>query len=183
LICTAENLPELVTGYLYNEGLISSLSDILEYSGDRDSATVRLAGCPDFGDEVRPSGLGGVQLCSSRELPLREIKAKYSLEYIVSCASLMDSHAEKYGSTGGLHCSALFDGEKMLELGHGPIMAEVIDATISLKTSRGDKLKVWGVNAQGFYAGQLSTAYENGVLTFRVGDEDNPAPYYLIVED
>ncbi|MBR7165862.1 MAG: hypothetical protein IKD18_06240 [Clostridia bacterium] len=78
---------------------------------------------------------------------------------------------------------AQFDGEKMLELGHAPITAEVIDATISLKTSRGDKLKVWGVNAEGFYAGQLPTTYENGILTFRVGDEDNPAPYYLIVED
>ena len=78
---------------------------------------------------------------------------------------------------------AQFDGDKMLELGHAPIMAEVIDAEIALKTSRGEKLKVWGVNAEGFYACQLATHYENGILTFRVGDEDNPAPYYLIVED
>jgi hypothetical protein len=78
---------------------------------------------------------------------------------------------------------AQFDGEKMLELGHAPITVEVMDAEIALKTSRGDKLKVWGVNAEGFYAGQLPTTYENGILRFRVGDEDNPAPYYLIVED
>jgi hypothetical protein len=71
----------------------------------------------------------------------------------------------------------------MLELGHAPIQVEVIDAYIALKTTRGDKLKVWGVNAEGFYAGQLPTHYEDGILTFRVGDEDNPAPYYLIVED
>lgn len=78
---------------------------------------------------------------------------------------------------------AQFDGEKMLELGHAPIQVEVIDAYIALKTERGEKLKVWGVNAEGFYAGQLPTQYEDGILTFRVGDEDNPAPYYLIVED
>jgi hypothetical protein len=77
---------------------------------------------------------------------------------------------------------AQFDGEKMIEIGTAPIMAEVIDATIRIKTNR-PKLKVWGVNAEGFYAGQIKTTYEDGYLCFRVGDENNPACYYLIVED
>jgi hypothetical protein len=77
---------------------------------------------------------------------------------------------------------AQFDGEKMIDIGHAPIMAEVIDATIRIKTKR-DKLKVWGVNAEGFYAGLINTTYEDGYLCFRVGDENNPACYYLIVED
>ena len=71
----------------------------------------------------------------------------------------------------------------MLDIGRAPITVEVIDAVIHLKTTSGDKLKVWGVNAEGFYSAQLATTYENGVLTFRVGDEENPSPYYLIVED
>jgi hypothetical protein len=29
----------------------------------------------------------------------------------------------------------------------------------------------------------VETSYEDGVLSFRVGDEDNPACYYLIVAD
>jgi len=78
---------------------------------------------------------------------------------------------------------AQFDGEKMLELGHAPILAEVINAKIRLKTSHGEKLKVWGVNAEGFYAGLLNTTYEDGYLCFEVGDENNPACYYLIVAD
>jgi len=78
---------------------------------------------------------------------------------------------------------AQFDGEKMIELGHAPITAEVIDAHISFETTRGDKLKVWGVNAEGFYSALIPTVYENGVLSFRVGDEENPSCYYLIVED
>ena len=41
----------------------------------------------------------------------------------------------------------------------------------------------WGVNPEGFYAGKMPTVYENGVLTFHIGDEKNPASYYLIVED
>ena len=77
----------------------------------------------------------------------------------------------------------VFDGEKMLEVGRPPIMAEVIQAKISVKTELGDRLKVWGVNAEGFYAGKLPTTYENGELTFTIGDEQNPACYYLIVKE
>ena len=78
---------------------------------------------------------------------------------------------------------AQFDGDKMLELGHPPILAEVIDAEIHLKTSVGASLKVWGVNAEGFYAGRIPTVYRDGVLSFRIGDENNPACYYLLVAD
>ena len=78
---------------------------------------------------------------------------------------------------------AQFDGDKMLDVGHAPIMAEVIDAQIRIKTNR-PNLKVWGVNAEGFYAGLISTTYDDeGYLCFRVGDENNPACYYLIVQD
>lgn len=78
---------------------------------------------------------------------------------------------------------AQFDGIKMLEVGRAPILAEVVDAEISIRTERGADLKVWGINAEGFYAGCVETTYEDGVLSFRVGDENNPACYYLIVAD
>ena len=78
---------------------------------------------------------------------------------------------------------SVFDGEKLLEVGKPPIMAEVIQATIHLETSEGQRLKVWGVNAEGFYSGNVPTTYENGILSFTVGDEENPACYYLIVKD
>lgn len=77
---------------------------------------------------------------------------------------------------------AQFDGIKMLEVGRAPILAEVIDAEIKLRTDCRN-LKVWGINAEGFYAGCIPTTYEDGVLSFRVGDENNPACYYLIVAD
>ena len=78
---------------------------------------------------------------------------------------------------------AVFDGEKMLDVGKPPIVAEVIQATIHMETEHGDKLKVWGVNAEGFYSGQIATTYENGILSFTIGDEQNPACYYLIVKE
>jgi hypothetical protein len=78
---------------------------------------------------------------------------------------------------------AVFDGEKMLDIGKPPIMAEVIQAKIRIKTNLGTKLKVWGVNAEGFYAGRIVTTYEDGYLSFNIGDENNPACYYLIVKE
>ena len=76
----------------------------------------------------------------------------------------------------------VFDGEKMIDVGKPPILAEVIDANIRLKNIHGTKMKVWGVNAEGMYAGQLPTTYdEDGYLNFRIGDDNNPACYYLIV--
>ena len=78
---------------------------------------------------------------------------------------------------------AQFDGDKMLDVGHAPIMAEVINAEIRLKTVHGKKMRVWGVNAEGFYAGQVPTTYEDGYLCFEIGDELNPACYYLIVKE
>ena len=77
----------------------------------------------------------------------------------------------------------VFDGEKMLEVGKAPILAEVIRAEIRLETEHGQKMKVWGVNAEGFYSGAVPTTWENGVLRFTVGDEENPACYYLIVKE
>ena len=78
---------------------------------------------------------------------------------------------------------AQFDGEKMIDVGHAPIMSEVIQADIRLRTEHGNNLRVWGVNAEGFYAGRLATTYEDGWLQFEVGDIDNPASYYLIVKE
>lgn len=78
---------------------------------------------------------------------------------------------------------ATFDGEKMIDVGKPPILAEVIQATVRIKTAHGQKMKVWGVNAEGFYAGKLATTYEDGYLSFNIGDENNPACYYLIVKE
>ena len=78
---------------------------------------------------------------------------------------------------------AQFDGNKMLEVGQPPILAEVVSAKISIQTEHGATMKVWGVNAEGFYSGNLPTTYEDGVLSFFIGDELDPACYYLIVKE
>ncbi len=77
----------------------------------------------------------------------------------------------------------VFDGDKLLDFGKPPIMAEVIDSIVRVKNVHGTTMKVWGVNAEGFYSGMLPTTYEDGWLSFRIGDENNPACYYLIVKE
>ena len=76
---------------------------------------------------------------------------------------------------------AQFDGEKMLDIGHAPIVSEVIEADIAIRTNQ-EHLWVWAVNAEGYYAGRLDTTYEDGWLKFHVGDHF-PASHYLIVAE
>ena len=73
---------------------------------------------------------------------------------------------------------AKFDGEQMLDYGKPPILIEVTEADIELETERGD-LRVWAVNAEGFFVGAIPTTYENGVLKFTLG-EKFPSMYYLL---
>lgn len=67
---------------------------------------------------------------------------------------------------------------QVIDIGTTPIMTQVIEAQISIRTSQAN-LKVWAVNAEGFYIGSLATSYEDGLLTFRIGDY-HPSIYYLI---
>ncbi len=66
----------------------------------------------------------------------------------------------------------------MEDVGRPPILVEVIEAEIHLKTQL-STLKVWAVNAEGFLAGVVTSTYENGILKFRLG-EVFPSMYYLI---
>ena len=76
---------------------------------------------------------------------------------------------------------AQFDGEKMIDVGHAPIVSEVIEADIAIRTEQ-TSLRVWAVNAEGYYVGNLDTTYEDGWLKFHVGDSF-PAAHYLIMAE
>ena len=76
---------------------------------------------------------------------------------------------------------AQFDGEKLLDFGTGPIEVEVIDAEIKLKTNV-EGLRIWSVNSDGYYIGQLEKEYEDGWVKFHVGP-NYPGMYYLIMQE
>ncbi|MBQ3865260.1 MAG: hypothetical protein II776_00025 [Clostridia bacterium] len=109
---------------------------------------------------------------------------------VIALSSLSDEPIEKsknilLSAIGrARNTGAQFDGEKMIELGEPPILAEVVSAKITLKTEHPDTLKVWGVNAEGYYAGKcLTTDNGDGTISFEIGDANNPACYYLIVAE
>jgi hypothetical protein len=67
---------------------------------------------------------------------------------------------------------------ELLELGEPPILIEVIEAGISL-ASTVETLRVWAVNAEGFFIGVVPSEYRDGTLRFRIGGVF-PSMYYLI---
>jgi len=73
------------------------------------------------------------------------------------------------------------DGDRVLDPGCSPIRAEVIEAKLTVSTRIPD-LQVWAVNAEGNVVGEVPAVWENGSLTFTVG-QSYPACYYLIVND
>ena len=106
---------------------------------------------------------------------------------VLALSSLTDAPIEDSDnmllSTIGRACNTGFttDGDRVLDLGHGPICSEVIQAKLSIRTNV-PNLKVWGINAEGNIVGEIPSAMENGFLTFTVG-KLHAASYYLIYND
>jgi len=76
---------------------------------------------------------------------------------------------------------AVFDGEKMLDLGKPPIIVEVIEADIAIKTDV-KTLRVWAVNAEGFLIGAVPSTYEDGVFKFTLGKTFRSMHYLIQAE-
>ena len=69
-------------------------------------------------------------------------------------------------------------GTYPIEIGHGPILIEPIEAMIELTTTQA-KLKIWSVNPEGLYTGAIPTEYKEGKLIFEIGKRF-PSMYYLM---
>lgn len=69
---------------------------------------------------------------------------------------------------------------QLLDVGHGPIQVEVIEATINIKTDK-KLLEVKAISPQGAIIGLLPSEYKDGVFSFEIGKEFQ-SMYYLIQE-
>jgi hypothetical protein len=67
---------------------------------------------------------------------------------------------------------------EMLDYGRPPILIEKIEARIEIENAC-EMMKVWAVNAEGFYVGCVPSTYKNGKIEFKIG-EVFPSMYYLI---
>jgi len=80
-----------------------------------------------------------------------------------------------------MNTDSKFEGELMLDIGKPPVLIESIEAEITIETEVSD-LVVWAVSAEGYYIGTVPQKYENGKLTFTIG-EVSKSMYYLIVKE
>ena len=103
---------------------------------------------------------------------------------VIALSSLTDDALDKTGNIlltavgRAENTDAKFDGDKMLEYGHAPIITEVIEAEIEFRTNM-TNIAIWAVNAEGFYVGRIPVTCENGVAKFTIGDT-HKSIYYLI---
>ena len=77
--------------------------------------------------------------------------------------------------------SALEPWQELIEFGKPPILAEVVEATIRLKTDR-TNLVVWSVDAGGCYAGKVPVKYEDGRAVFTIGKQFETVHYLVQAE-
>ncbi len=74
-----------------------------------------------------------------------------------------------------------YENEFLYDYGRAPVNIEVIKACIEIETST-EGLVVWAISPEGFYIGTVPTTYEDGKLSFTLG-ETSRSMYYLIVKE
>jgi hypothetical protein len=67
---------------------------------------------------------------------------------------------------------------KQLDVGHGPVQVEIIEARIEIETNKSN-LRVLAINPQGFITGYIPSEYKDGIFSFEIGKEYQ-SMYYLI---
>ncbi len=82
------------------------------------------------------------------------------------------------GRADNKDCKYNFFHTVLKEEGSAPILADVIEAEITLRTKHGD-MKVWAVNNEGSLIGQMKTSYDGEYLHFNVGERFESV-FYLI---
>ncbi len=149
LICTRDRLKELIYGFLFNEGLIVSASNVESIEIQGHVAKVTLNCIQHTLVPIQGTGFGGVLLSGTAPANRFPIDCRYSMESIRRFSSTMNEQAIYYKKTGGMHCSALCDSNNMLavfeDIGRhntidklaGHCLLEQIDAPDSLLITTG----------------------------------------------
>lgn len=78
----------------------------------------------------------------------------------------------------GVPANGLAPALQVVDNGTAPILCEVVEAEIRLRTQR-KNLVVWAVDADGIFVGNVPVRYEDGCACFTLGRK-SPSIYYLI---
>lgn len=119
LLCTPTKETYLVAGFLLLEGAIASLEDVLymRVCAEDGVAEVRLAMNFDIDTKGRTltSGCGGgITFMKDLKVGPVDCATRISPEQVTGMMAALLQHAGVYRETGGVHTSALGDGERLL---------------------------------------------------------------------
>ena len=68
---------------------------------------------------------------------------------------------------------------EMKDFGKPPIICQVIEAEIAIRTDRRD-LSIWSIGPEATFVGSVPVKYEDGYAKFTIGAMKNASIYYLI---
>lgn len=117
ILCTPVKLNYLVAGFLYSEGIISGIKDIvmMRICDDEKEVDVRLSDTDlELPKKKRlTSGFGGGPSFITKS---ERVESKFHItpEEVISLMRQLQEYMEKYITSGGLHASALADREKII---------------------------------------------------------------------
>ena len=120
-MCTPVNLEALAVGFLYNEGIIEKMDEVedarvcehgdnvdvwLTHSAEQPTSWRRTSGCT--------GGVTAVDLLTKPDVSLSGSSFRVDPDAIGRLIELLLESQSLYRETGGVHTSALSDGEKIL---------------------------------------------------------------------
>lgn len=118
MMCTPEKLNFLIAGFLRSEGLIEGLDDIalMRVCDDEQVADVRLVRPKQpSGKRILTSGCGGgVTFDTGDSVPPVISDLRATPEQLLACMKAMLQSGDDRGGRGGVHVSALADGDRLL---------------------------------------------------------------------
>jgi len=120
-MCTPVHLEAMAVGFLYNEGIIESMDEVenvhvcehgdnvdvwLNRSVEQPTSWRRTSGCT--------GGVTAVDLLAKPNVSFENHKSNFPPEKIGHLVEMLFESQELYRETGGVHTSALSDGEKII---------------------------------------------------------------------
>lgn len=136
ILCTAAKLDSLVLGYLYAEGIISSLDDIasMRVSEEEALADVRLSNLAYEPPTLRTLGCSGSTVFKNHHGLQVDSELVVTAGEVLSLMKQFHEQMELYRLSGGVHTSALADNKNLL------VMAEDIGRHNTLNKIQGECL-------------------------------------------